>query len=404
MNSAEIVEPRPEIDNSATASERLLTRLGRRSFLRLWAWPNVYRDQRGRAGLVGKEVCDLLVVCDPHVIIFSDKECRYPRTGDHLRDWERWYRRAVLKSADQIWGAERWLRAYPDRLFVDKECTRELPIEIPSADRLIVHRVAVAHGASSACVEAFGGSGSLMLRSDIVGEDHWRAAPGGHVSPFCVGKISAERGFVHVMDDTTLDILLGTLDTISDFVAYLSKKEKLLESSTKCFIPGEEELLAHYLKRLNDAGDHDFNFPAIDSVMMEEGFWEAFKIHPDRKAQLAENEVSYAWDELIDTFAVNLLDGTSILEPVDSPISEHETALRLMAQESRTQRRMLAKSLFAVLERANGKVREARVMQPTMPGGPHYVFLAVSPSRRRRMLPRTNTESSGGPCFQCTRQ
>ena len=47
---------------SKTSSERYLTRLCRRSFLRLWSWPNIYRDQHWGGSALGKEVCDLLVV------------------------------------------------------------------------------------------------------------------------------------------------------------------------------------------------------------------------------------------------------------------------------------------------------------------------------------------------------
>jgi hypothetical protein len=47
-----------------TDAERYLAKLCRRSFLSLWSYPGVFRDQGG-----GKEVCDLLVVFDNHIII-----------------------------------------------------------------------------------------------------------------------------------------------------------------------------------------------------------------------------------------------------------------------------------------------------------------------------------------------
>lgn len=56
-----------------TASERYLKKLCDRTFLSLWSYPNVYRDQSGASKGEGKEVCDLLVVFENHVIIFSDK-------------------------------------------------------------------------------------------------------------------------------------------------------------------------------------------------------------------------------------------------------------------------------------------------------------------------------------------
>lgn len=66
-----------------TAAERYLARLCKRSFLSLWSYPAVFRDQ-GRPGGKGdgKEVCDLLVVFENNVIIFSDKDCEFRGTGD----------------------------------------------------------------------------------------------------------------------------------------------------------------------------------------------------------------------------------------------------------------------------------------------------------------------------------
>jgi len=109
---------------SKTSSERYLTRLCRRSFLRLWSWPNIYRDQHWGGSALGKEVCDLLVVFGNHVFIFSDKDCTFPDTGDLRIDWTRWVKRAVLKSAKQVAGAEKWIRDYPDRLYLDAACAK----------------------------------------------------------------------------------------------------------------------------------------------------------------------------------------------------------------------------------------------------------------------------------------
>jgi hypothetical protein len=105
-----------------TPSERYLARIARRSFLTLWSYPHVHRDQGISSDGVGKEVVDLLVVFDEHVILFSDKSCAFPNTGELQRDWSRWYRRAIKKSADQLWGSERWIRTHPDRLFTDNRC------------------------------------------------------------------------------------------------------------------------------------------------------------------------------------------------------------------------------------------------------------------------------------------
>jgi len=51
-------------------SERKLARLGKNIFLKLWSYPNVYYEK-------GKELTDLLVICDNHILIFSDKKIKF---------------------------------------------------------------------------------------------------------------------------------------------------------------------------------------------------------------------------------------------------------------------------------------------------------------------------------------
>src|SRR5690242_17585658 len=118
--------------DGVTQAERYLKRLCDRTFLSLWSYPGIYRNQGQTAkSREGKEVCDLLVVFERHIIIFSDKDCQFPRSGNPGLDWSRWFRRAVLKSADQVWGAERWIKSYPGRLFLDRSCTQPFPIDLP---------------------------------------------------------------------------------------------------------------------------------------------------------------------------------------------------------------------------------------------------------------------------------
>ncbi len=108
-----------------TLSERYLETLSARSFLSLWSYPRIFRDQHN-----GKEICDLLVVFSDNVIIFSDKHCSYKDTGRPSIDWTRWYGKAIADSARQIWGAERWIKQNPQRLFLDQRCQKVFPLVI----------------------------------------------------------------------------------------------------------------------------------------------------------------------------------------------------------------------------------------------------------------------------------
>ena len=231
-----------------TAAERYLKRLCDQSFLSLWSYSGIYRDQDVGEGRDGKEVCDLLVVFENHVLIFSDKDCTFPDSGDLRLDWSRWFRRAVWKSEEQVWGAERWIRTYPHRLFVDRQCTQRFPFDLPQASDAVFHRIVVAHDVSPRCVREHGGSGSLMITPHRTGKSHYdRSTP--EILPFAVGDLDPAKGFVHVLDDTSLEVLLRTLDTVTDFVRYLSCKERFVRSGRLLFAAGEDELWVQLNKR-----------------------------------------------------------------------------------------------------------------------------------------------------------
>lgn len=356
-----------------TASERYLGKLCRRSFLSLWSYPGVFRDQgRSNGKGNGKEACDILVVFENHIIIFSDKECHFADSGDLKLDWARWYKKAILKSAAQVWGAERWIREFPNRLFLDNQCTIPFPITLPDPANGIFHRIVVAHDASRRCRELLGGSGSLMLDSSLIGDAHLN-------QPFTIGQINPDKGYVHVLDDTTLEILMSTLDTISGFTAYLTKKERFLTGDKVVLAAGEEELLAVYLTKMNSAGEHDFVIKGdFDVLSFPEGSWEEFTRSPERQAQIESNHISYTWDSLIEKFAFHAMTGTQYFT-TGRALSEQETMFRFLAREPRTRRRLLAISLHEVLERSihSRAPWDARVMEPSNVGDPHYVFLFV---------------------------
>lgn len=367
---------------AATPSERYLTTLCQQTFLRLWSWPNVYRDQLWSGGNTGKEVCDLLVVFDHHIFIFSDKHCAYPSSGNIGLDWSRWFKRAIFQSAKQILGAERWLRQHPHRLFLDKDCTQRFPIHLPPIDEAIFHRIVVAHGAGERCITTHGGSGSLMLMPHLLPEDHWNPSRQAF-HPFAIGKIIEPNEFIHVIDDFSLDILLKTLDTVGDFALYLERKAEFLLSGRLVAAAGEEELLAYYLRRIDATGKHCFEDTTDKSNMViAEGLWGNFQMHPERLAQLEANAISYSWDRLIDHFAKHLLEDTQYFRTNPS-VSEQEKGFRLLARENRTRRRMLAKSLHTALQRGDESDRFVRVGLPSSPGDPHYVFLTLKPRKDR---------------------
>jgi len=318
-----------------TPTEKYLHKLCKKTFLSLWSYPGLYKGP-------GDELCDLLVVFDNHILIFSDKDIKFPNTGDLKKDWQKWYRKAVLNSAKQAWGAERWIKKYPDKIFLDNKATVKFPFTLPDVTKAKFHLLTVAHNGSQKCSEVHGGSGSFILGSGILAQENNQ--------PFFINDLDKTKTFIHVLDDTTLDILLGKLDTISDFVMYLEKKEKLFrESQVSVYAPGEEDLLTHYLKNMNDAQEHDFNFSGeYNLIMLEEGSWIEYCNSPEVLRQKEVDSISYAWDDLIEKFNYHAITGTQY-KTSENPLLSSEAVMKIMAREPRMRRRMLSKILHDLI-------------------------------------------------------
>jgi hypothetical protein len=356
-----------------TPSERYLKSLCDKSFLSLWSYPSLSISKKNNGNGDGKELCDMLVVFDKHILIFSDKHCLFPTSDKLDLDWKRWYKRAIKKSADQVWGAQRWLISYPKKVYLDRQCTKLFPLNIPPSEVAQYHLIAIANGSERRCTKEFNGSGSLMLDSSL--GSHGNTARDSN--PFTVGDLNPTQTFVHVLTESTLDFMLKTLDTIVDFISYLEKKESLFRSKIQVFAPGEEDLLAYYLMSLNAQGAHDF--PAKvdnDAIVLAEGFWKNFCTRPERKDQLQQNEISYLWDNLIQRFSQQALNSTQYYTN-HTELTNTEIGLRLMASEPRTVRRLIAKGLFDLFANTPDGTKRTKCLKPISPYGTYYVFLCL---------------------------
>lgn len=357
-------------NSASTPAEKFLGQLCEKTFLSLWSYPCVYRKDRN----IPKEVCDLLVIFGDHIFIFSDKDCELQETENVGLDWQRWFRRAIWGAAEQAWGAERWIKQNPSGLYLDKGYTQPLPIKLPDITSAKFHLIVATHGVSDRIKKQFGstGTGSLMIDSALQGLE-------GHKRPFTVGDLDPNKTFIHVFDEESLLTVMRARDTVSDFIAYLEKRERLLRGPKGIFAAGEEELLAIYLKSLNERGEHDFVFPGrdpekVDRFALLEGGWEEFQRNPQRTKQLEEDKVSYMWDALIETFSHHALRGESYYVS-SGGLSDTERILQFMAKEPRFKRRFYSQILKNMLEVTANDRRRLRVMTPTESGEPYYAFL-----------------------------
>ncbi len=365
-----------------TPSEEILADLGEKTFLGLWSYANVYKSP-------GQELCDLLAVCGDDIIVFSDKNIDWSH-DDIKIGWPRWYKKAVKKSADQIAGAIRWISEHEDRIFLDAACKTKFPFELPPLSRRRVHGVCVALGAESAAAKYFSDpDGTCFIVPHLKGNDHVEFDLKGHI-PFAIGDVDPDKAFVHVFNQTSLSLVMHELDTITDFVDYLSAREKFIRSGNLTLSPSEAELIANYLQTMKD---DKHAFPIAEDaggtsdyqVTYMQGEYAHFVASPEYRNKKDADKISYAWDTLIQQFTHHVISGTShkILE-IEPDAVLAERALRIMARETRFARRLLGGAFVGAVKSLHDqkeKDRLARVLMPTKAfSQPNlaYVFMALS--------------------------
>lgn len=322
-------------------AEAFVLGICRKSFLSLWCYNNP-------RGAVGKELCDVLVVCDPDVIIVSVKEIVLRTDKDPNVAHSRWERKAVEESVAQIYGAERWLSSASRVTRQDGSEGLALP---PNANRRL-HRIAV----------ALGDGGEAVIKPGDFG-----------------------KGFVHVMTEESFRDVLTELDTITDFTDYLLAKEAFARSGTAIVCEGpESNMLGWYLT-------NNRTFPTGKHVtIFDSTIWPGLQNDPAFKRRKEADQVSYAWDHLTD----GLSDPN--LKPILGPgptLNELELALRTMARESRFNRRGLGQYVGEFIVAARAKKSRARMIFSS--SGIIYVLAYFSPNE----LPQLRSAELIARCY-----
>jgi hypothetical protein len=361
-------------------SERILTSLCRKSFLRLWSHTNVFTDEGFKDGKGStRELCDALVIFGNEVIVFSDKHIAFQKNKKLNVAWPRWYKRAVFDSCKQLHGAKSWLQRFPGRVYLDAKCTRPLPLTVPLGETVRFHLVAVTRGSREVTLAHNEGRGwgSFQLDTSIEGNRHLER-------PFLVGLPEPEKHFVHVFDEVSIELVMSELDTAADFLDYLKEREALLgRRGTHISAFGEEDLLAAYLLTMNlDGTKHVFYRESPEDGLLEKmsfsnGIYDALKFDP---AYLRKKEVdaqSYEWDALIERF-LEYGDPSLHEQYIAQDAADTEQGLRLMAAETRFRRRMLADSFIGALRKVGAGDHLGRLAYTGLAGDTVYVFVVVA--------------------------
>jgi hypothetical protein len=279
-----------------TPTEQSLSQLCDNTFLKLWSYANPFKSD-------GKELCDLIAVFENHVFLFFDRESRTFETSskDINVIWERWKRTAIDKQIKTADGACRYVQRCPNDIYLDTKCTVRLPIRVPD-DNPIIHKFIVAHGAKDAChrfsPDNASGSLGITYSDDAAGPSF----------PFIVHLRRSDP--VHLLDSHTLSIILAELDTVYNFVSYVTAKEAAIRRFDYIVYCGEEDLLADYFQNFDTKTEQHFigtKRKHINAIMIKEGAWLSFvNSEPYRRKKEADAS-SYLWDGLLQRTSQNAL-------------------------------------------------------------------------------------------------
>jgi hypothetical protein len=301
-----------------TPSEKYVHELCQKSFLPFWSFPNPI-------GKKNKELCDVFIVCENTIIIISVKDITVSKHDDESINYERWLKKAIHNSVEQIYGAERYLNSVDEVLLKD----RKTIIKLPPKNLRIIHRIAIAFGSKDEYPLPYGNFG---------------------------------QGYVNVFDEKSTSIILSELDTITDFTEYLVAKENFF-SNKKILIPREIDFLAFYIQT---GLELDFT---PDVISCENNLWESYIETEDYIKWKDDIALSYIWDIMIlQLFSIH---GNST---TNENRNETEEAIRLINLESRINRISLGENLSEVIK----KNISARILKPLENSNHSYVFMPVN--------------------------
>lgn len=302
-----------------TPSEKYVAELCEQSFLPFWSFANPI-------GKKGKELCDVLVVCGNIIIIISVKDIRVSENNDVLLQYDRWVKKAIYDSIDQIHGAERYLSKVDEVLLKNKKTN----VKLPDKKNRIIHRIAIAFGSPP-------------------------------IFPLPTGEF--DKGYVHVFDEIATSTILTELDTIVDFTNYLTAKRKFITNKT-ILIPNEVDFLAYYIQTGLE-GDIPSN-----ALMVGEYLWKDYINSDEYSKWLNDIRGSYIWDNMIHYIhSYHITDSTS-----NEKRDELEEAIRTINLEPRMNRIELGSVLNNAIER---KVK-ARILKPINNDEHAYVFMPLT--------------------------
>lgn len=259
-------------------AEQVIYELATKTFLQDWCFLNPKFPD-------GKELCDLLIVFEKNVIIWQVKDLK-------LDDNWQYKKQDKEKNVKQLWWAKRRLFESQSTIILSNDRREPFVFDPKTVE-------------------------SIYLISALVG--------GGESFGSFMEEIKSHP--VHIFNRQFIEIILDSLDTISDFIHYLQSKEIFLTKDRQVIINGwEEELLGPYLHNNRSFSEFDL----ADLIILEKWMREKIIQKPEYIAKKEEDKISYFWDNLIDK--------------THQWGNEYELVARELASMSRFERRLLSKA------------------------------------------------------------
>jgi hypothetical protein len=352
-----------EKSKGQTRTEKKLSVLCDKTFLKLWSYPNPYKSD-------GKEMCDLLVVFENHVFIFFDRESSLAQNPEKDLDliWSRWKKEVIEKQIKTVEGAKKYIKQ-GNPIYLDDKQQLPLPVKVPEGD-YFVHKIIIAHGAQDACK-----SSSVENVSGSLGVVY--GGPTTLPFPFMI-QLNREDP-VHVFDSENLDIIFEELDTVHDFISYLQAKETTIQENDMVLYCAEEDLLAYYFMNNKKSPEAHFEKSGNgnQAFVLGEGIWEEFRNTDSYRRKKEADKISFVWDDFIQRTCENALDDVLIGE---IGLFGGQNPIKEMAKEPRLFRRILSERIIKAVQdfpaNHHGNARYVTFI-PSFFDNKGYVFLQL---------------------------
>lgn len=303
--------------------EQFVNELASKSYLTYWCYPNPCDDEGDK-----KEICDLLIPFFDTAIIISVKN--YNNKGNY----ERYKKKVVEKSTNQLFGAER-------KLF---ESDRNIKITHPERGEFIFNPSAY----------------KQIYRITVnVGEQFEK---------YELIDTKENKRCINILNKESFEAITNELDTIKDLIEYLSVRETLFVKNISVQIHcSEKDLLAYYLMNNRKFSEECYHGKFEEWSKSCKGKWDTYLGSRSVLLKKLADGNSYFIDELIKTDVLPLEHGEKIAE--------------ILMTLGRFERRNIANNLFEMVDKYQGTENDFSRRHHVDENGTLFLYVYYPPNQ-----------------------